>query len=84
VRLQLVLQAQQLRALAPLLREPEPRLVMACWLWELQPGVPAERQPELVEQQKRLREQEAVLRALPQLARSALLLQSLALLLHET
>jgi hypothetical protein len=52
VRLQLVLQAQQLRALA-LLRAPELRLVLACWPRELQPWVPAERQPELREQQKR-------------------------------
>jgi hypothetical protein len=34
VRLQLMLQAQRLRALA-LLREPELRLVLACWLQEL-------------------------------------------------
>jgi hypothetical protein len=47
-----VLQAQQLRALAPL-REPELRLVLACWLQELQLGVPGEPPPELGEQQKR-------------------------------
>ena len=46
-----VLQTQQLRALA-LLREPEFRLVLACWLQELQPGVPGERQSEVWEQQK--------------------------------
>lgn len=53
VRLQLVLQVQQLRVLVLLLQEPELRLVLACWLQVLQPGVPAERQPELRAQQKR-------------------------------
>jgi hypothetical protein len=71
-----VLQARQLRALRALLQEPKLRLVLACWPRELLSGVPAERQPELREQQKRLLEQEVELRASPQLALSAPLLQS--------